>query len=93
MKKGDYERAITDFDHAIRANPNFAFAYNGRGSAYANRREYERAIADFDAAIRIDPQYAWAFYNRGRAKQLSGDGTGGEADIATAKRSIPRIGS
>ncbi len=33
-KKGEYDRAIADYEQAIRLNPRYALAYSGRGNAY-----------------------------------------------------------
>ena len=65
--KREYDRAITEFDEAIRINPQFALPYNDRGFTYARKGDFERAIADFDAAIRLDPRYILALRNRGFA--------------------------
>jgi len=35
LKKGDYENAIKDFTRALKINPKYADAYNGRGAAYS----------------------------------------------------------
>src|SRR5580693_1748094 len=35
--KGQADRAIEDYDQAIRLNPNFAEAFNNRGAAYAGK--------------------------------------------------------
>ena len=59
--KGDYDRAIIDFDQAISLDPKYASSYNGRGYAYTRKGEYDRAIADLDQAIRLNPQYAMAY--------------------------------
>ncbi len=61
-----HDRAIADFDRAIRLNPEYATAFNNRGIAYQNNY-FDRAIADYDEAIRINPEYATAFTNRGNA--------------------------
>jgi tetratricopeptide (TPR) repeat protein len=61
--KDQKERAIEDFDQAIRLNPNYALAFVARGLAYFD----DRAIEDFDQAIRLNPNYAMAFNDRGRA--------------------------
>jgi tetratricopeptide (TPR) repeat protein len=53
--KREYERAIQDFDQAIKLDPNNAVAFDNRGIAYGHKREYDRAIQDFDKAIRLDP--------------------------------------
>jgi tetratricopeptide (TPR) repeat protein len=62
-----YDRAIADFDEAIRVDPNYAAGFSNRGVAYMKKEDYDRAIADFDEAIRVDPNYADGFSNRGLA--------------------------
>ena len=44
--KGDTDRAIADYDRALRLDPNYAYAYNNRGNAYSDKGAYDRAIAD-----------------------------------------------
>ena len=65
--KKEYDKAIQDFDEAIRLDPKNARAFNNRGSAWSGKQEYDKAIQDFDEAIRLDHRYALAFYNRGVA--------------------------
>jgi len=62
--KREYDRAIEDFNQAIRLDPHNAPAFNNRGRAFGGRREYDRAIEDFDRAITLDPNAAVAFNNR-----------------------------
>src|SRR5262245_47707481 len=59
-QKADYDRAIRDFDEAIRLDPKYAHAYYNRGLAHHQKADYDRAIRDFDEAIRLDPKYAHA---------------------------------
>ncbi len=66
-KKGQYDRAISDFNKAIEINPRYADAYYNRGVAYGEKGEYDKAIADYTKAIEIIPKYAWAYNNRGNA--------------------------
>ena len=47
-KKGDKERAIADFDTAIKLNPKDADVYTNRGLAYFDKGQYDRAIADLE---------------------------------------------
>ena len=54
--KQEYDRAIADYDEAIRLNPEVATAFNNRGNAYADKHLYDRAIADYDEAIRLNPR-------------------------------------
>jgi lipoprotein NlpI len=65
--KKQYDRAIQDYDQAIKLNPNYALAFLNRGNAYQNKDQYDRAIQDYDQAIKLNPNYALAFYNRGLA--------------------------
>src|SRR4029077_11704670 len=71
--KGDTDRAITDYNEAIRLDPKFAFAYNNRGSAYHDKGDTDRAITDYNEAIRLDPKLAFAYNNRGSAYHDKGD--------------------
>jgi tetratricopeptide (TPR) repeat protein len=64
--KGDYERAIQDYNQAIKLNAKFATAYNNRGVAHDRKGEYDRAILDYDQAIKLKPS-AEAYFNRGNA--------------------------
>src|SRR5437588_196871 len=71
--KGDHDRAIQDYDPALRLQPDFALSFVSRGRAYDNKGDYDRAIQDCDQAIRLKPDFAWAFYNRGNAYNHKGD--------------------
>src|SRR4029077_13401553 len=46
---------------AIRLDPRYAGAYNGRAAAYTSRGEYEQAMVDHIEAIRLDPKVASVF--------------------------------
>ncbi len=48
--KGEYDRALPDYEEAIRLNPNSAKPYNNRGIIYRIKGDYDRAIADYDEA-------------------------------------------
>jgi tetratricopeptide (TPR) repeat protein len=64
--KDYYDRAIIDYTHAIRLDPNFATAYNKRGRTYRYIRDQEdKAIADFTQAIWLDPNASRAYSRRG----------------------------
>ncbi len=54
----EHDRAIRDYDQAIRLSSDYAFAFNNRGNAYKTMGEYDRAITDYDQAIRLKPDYA-----------------------------------
>ena len=73
-KKGEYDRAIVDYDKAIRLDPKYTRAYYSRGRAYRLKGEYDRAIADYDKDIRLDPENAKVYYySRGYAYSEKGE--------------------
>jgi len=67
QNKKQYDKAIGDYNEAIRLDPTFALAYNNRGNAWRDKKEYAKAIADYNDAIRLDPMYAPAYASRGAA--------------------------
>ena len=67
----DYNKAIVDYDAAIRLNPSYLKAYHIRGNAYFLQGAYEKAIADFDKVVQLDPTYkAVTFYRQFTRKKL-----------------------
>ena len=64
-RNGDVDRAIQDYETAIRLNPGAADAFNNRGNAFRAKEEFNLAIRDYNEAIRLNPHYAHAFNNRG----------------------------
>ncbi len=61
--------ALSDYNTAVRINPNYTEAYNNRGVVRADIGEHVSAISDYDIAIWLDPTDAIAYYNRGCAKK------------------------
>jgi tetratricopeptide (TPR) repeat protein len=90
LNKGDYGRAIADYDEAIRLTPENWSALYERGSAWSAKSEYERAIADFSEAIRLKPDYALAYKDRGIAWAGKGDRVRAIADYSEAIRLDPK---
>src|SRR5205823_7762660 len=62
--KGEYDRALADFNEAIRLDSTLAPAFHNRGWLRAIRREYDRALADYAEAIRLDPNQPTPFSSR-----------------------------
>ena len=67
FEKGEYDRAIQDFNEAIHLSSNAEAAYYGRGLAYKKKGDFDRAIQDFNEAIRLNPNFERAYYDRGNA--------------------------
>jgi tetratricopeptide (TPR) repeat protein len=89
--KTQYDRAVQDFDQALRLDPNYPDAYNSRGVAYSGMGQTERAIQDFDQAIKLDPNYAIAMYNRALAAQTLGHTDEANQYFAKARDAGPRL--
>jgi tetratricopeptide (TPR) repeat protein len=84
--KGNADRAMADYNEAIRLNPNLAMAFNNRGLAYASKGDYDQALVDFNEAIRLDPNLSNAFLNRGFSYSKKGDKDRAIADYNEAVR-------
>lgn len=54
----NFDRALADFNAAVRANPKHADAYAGRARLLWSRGEYDRAIEDYAAAHRLNSFYS-----------------------------------
>jgi tetratricopeptide (TPR) repeat protein len=72
-EKGDFERAIKDYNKAIELNPEDADAYINRGNAYSGLTQYERALEDYNTVIELNPDYVDAYNNRGNAYAEKGN--------------------
>ena len=57
------DRAIGDYDAALRLDPALADVFNARGELWRRKDDRPRALADFGAAIKLDPQHAAARAN------------------------------
>jgi tetratricopeptide (TPR) repeat protein len=59
-----YDKALVEYNQAIKLDPNYAEAYYKRGNVYYDLQQYDKALADYDRAIQINPNFADAYYNR-----------------------------
>src|SRR5215469_12991053 len=70
---GELDKAIDDYNEALRLNPKDSLAYVNRGSCWHDKSEFDKALADYDEAIRLDPESADAYSGRGCAWYAKGD--------------------
>ncbi len=63
--KGEWERAIADYDLAITSDPSSAEAWHNRGTARYFKRDFDDALADFNRALQLDPRLMQAYAGRG----------------------------
>ena len=90
-RMGDDDRALADFNDAIKADPSNTFAFMIRGSARYEQGDTDGAIADYGDAIRVDASNALAFANRCNAWRSKGDNDRAIADCDEAIRLDPRL--
>ncbi|MEH2243176.1 tetratricopeptide repeat protein [Nostoc sp.] len=76
----DYRGAITDFNQAIRLNPNNAQPYYNRGLARSGLGDHTGAISDYNQALRLNSKFTdaysdrgWEYYKLGNYKQAISD--------------------
>ncbi len=89
MQKGDYDKAIADYDQAIALDPRVAEFFDFRGFAWSCKKNRDKAIADYDEAIRLDTNDAYAFRARGVAWFYKRDYDKAIADLSEALRLRP----
>ncbi len=67
----DFKGALADLDRAIQLDPNYAKAYNSRGTVkMLGFKDYQGAALDINRAIQIDPKLSAAYANRGTLKAM-----------------------
>ena len=67
-----WERAIADYNDALKLDANDTYALRSRGRARIGRKEYDLAIADETAAIGLSPRLLQAYAVRGSANHRQG---------------------
>jgi tetratricopeptide (TPR) repeat protein len=65
--KHEHDKALADWQEAIRRDPSDPLAYVERGAAWFDEKQYEKAIADCNEALRVDPKCGAAYGIRGSA--------------------------
>jgi tetratricopeptide (TPR) repeat protein len=89
--KGEHDRAIQDYNEALRYNPKDAVAYHNRGLSYAAKGERDRAIQDYNAALKLNPSNAAVFNNRGLAWVATGHRDRAIRDFDESIRLNPKV--
>ena len=71
--KGQWDKAIAEYNEAIKLDPKFAEAYMTRGNVYLQKGQFDQAFSDFSKAIEINPKLAGAYMTRAMAYWYNGE--------------------
>lgn len=82
--KGSHDKALLDFDEAVRLAPNDHEALGHRATARHRLGDFAGAVADFDRAIAIAPRVAWLLNGRGTSLHADDDLHAAIADYTRA---------
>ena len=89
-QKRNYDRAMADYDEAVRVAPQYAHAFSARANAWQTRGDNDRAIADYGAAIRLNPDNASYYNDRGTAWLAKREYDRAIEDFTTVIQNQPR---
>ena len=79
-----YEEFLKEYEHIIKIDPGFIYAYYNRAEIFSIEKDFRAAISDYNKAIEIEPQFAEAYFNRGIAKLSVGETSSGLDDLRMA---------
>ena len=88
-EKGDLDRALKDYDEALRLYPPHPGWLRDRGTVYEAKREFERAVRDYSEALRLNPLDALTYLDRGIAYKGLKESDKAAADYSEAIRLDP----
>ena len=81
---GQYDKAILEWDEAIRAEPRTLGHYINRGRVYLLMGKYEQAIAEFFQVAKKDRGHADAYYFSGQGLHAQGNFNGAISNYSDA---------
>ncbi len=84
--KGDYEKAIPDYDRALRINPYFAVALNNRAWALYKSGRTDAGMTDIQRALALQPDSPHALDTRAHIHQSQGKAAEALKDYRRAVR-------
>jgi tetratricopeptide (TPR) repeat protein len=85
---GEYDKAIADYDQALRLAPKPNF-FTNRGDSYQFKGELGAALSDYEAALKLEPNFAQTYNNRAVLYKKMGERRKALADYETALKLDP----
>jgi tetratricopeptide (TPR) repeat protein len=89
--KGDWDRALRDYDEAVKIQPINYDALTNRGNAYARKGQRDKSTQDYNEAIRLNPKLFQAYCNRALNFLNAGDPERALADLNESIRLNPKF--
>ena len=93
LRRGEYERAASEFTYCIQLNPSRPVAFARRGDVWRVLGRFESAISDYTAFLQADPGNGPVALARGQMYVISGNYAAAIADFATALAADPTNGN
>jgi tetratricopeptide (TPR) repeat protein len=87
--QGDQQRALDDYNEAVKLAPRNAKVYYNRGVLYAAQANGAAALRDFDTALSINPKLVPALQQRAKVDLTQNNLNGALADYSEAIRLQP----
>lgn len=87
--KNELDKAIADYNEAIRIDRRMSSAFLNRGNCWYGKQEYDRALADYTEAVRLAPADALAYGNRANTWNKKSEYERAIADAADALQLAP----
>jgi tetratricopeptide (TPR) repeat protein len=91
LAQGDKQRALDDYNQAVKLAPYNPNIYYCRGVFYAVQSDADAALRDFDRALGINAKFVPALRMRAKIYQARGDYSSAMADYSKAIRLKPKI--
>ncbi|MEE4261522.1 MAG: tetratricopeptide repeat protein [Desulfobacteraceae bacterium] len=91
LNTGKPDRALEDFNRAIKIDPQRADGYLGRANTLNTMGRYEDALKDYERVLEIDSKLANAYINRGSAYSHLGEYEKAIADYEKGLELDPKI--
>ncbi len=82
--KGEYAKAVSEFDKIIKQDPNFADAYSDRGVAKYHLNDLAGSLEDLNKALELEPENPYRYASRAYIRDRAGDTRGAVEDYRKA---------
>lgn len=90
VRRGYYQAALEDFDHALELSPGLIWALANRGETYRLLERYDDALGDFSAVLAQEPDNVPVLGSRGQVYAALGRYDEALADLTIALELAPQ---